>query len=57
MKYLSIVIAALLLASCSTTGMSSGDSMSGSDSMSRASGASSFSSDCATNPPGLYCGD
>lgn len=57
MKYLSIVIATLLLASCSTTGMSSGDSMSSSDSMSRSSGVSSLIGDCATNPPGLYCGD
>lgn len=54
MKYLSIVLATLLLASCSTTGMSSGDNAG------RGSGASSgdkFSSDCSTNPPGLYCGD
>lgn len=54
MKYLSIIIASLVLASCSTTGMSSGDSM---GRASGASGVNSFSSDCSTSPPGLYCGD
>jgi hypothetical protein len=53
MKYLSIVLAILLLASCSTTGMSSGDSARRG---SGASGTNNFSDDCSTNPPGLYCG-
>lgn len=57
MKYLSILFATLLLASCSTTGMSSGDSMSRGSGASGVNGASSLIGDCATNPPGLYCGD
>jgi uncharacterized lipoprotein YajG len=54
MKYLSILLATLLLASCSTTGMSSGDSMS---SGSSTSGSNSYSDDCSSHPVGLYCGD
>ena len=57
MKYLSIIIASLVLASCSTTGMSSGDSMNPASGASGVNGMNSFSSDCSTNPPGLYCGD
>jgi hypothetical protein len=54
MKYLSIVLATLLLASCSTTGMSSGD---GASRGGGASGVNNLGGDCSTNPPGLYCGD
>jgi len=57
MKYLSIIIASLVLASCSTTGMSSGDSMSRGGGASGVNSMNSFSSDCSTSPPGLYCGD
>ena len=60
MKYLSIVLAALLLASCSTTGMSSGDGASrggGFNQGGGGSGVNRFGDDCSTNPPGLYCGD
>ena len=57
MKYLSILLATLLFASCSSTGMTSRDGMSSGDSMSRGSGVSSTNNDCSSNPTGLYCGD
>jgi len=51
MKNLSIILATLLLASCSTTGMTSGGSTGeygGADTL--------YSTDCGAHPNSMYCG-
>lgn len=57
MKTISIFLATLLLASCSSTGMSSGSSMNGESSYGYGSGVQSSSSIYPRTPSDTYYGD